>query len=317
MTIFKKNWRKGEHLTAEQLNENAVRADVEPRQKHGFTDKRMAVTKQPNARMNFIEFIARPEGIAPYSVFSAVGQGSRGDMPNISASDKGIGFFTNGPDGILGNQKGIAQPISYEQPVLVRRATGEDTRPYPTNICGIGPNLEADRTRGGLVYLCDDITSGLGWVMRNNDLIDMVGVAQGNIAKRERGDFRILDENDENAFSGPSLFEAFNIHWAGLAGDTVVRITNTIGHGLVATKFNGGMWFGVVEADIEGETKGSVKINGTDEILQAWAGPDGLAAEGKVNVIEYHPNDFYAYPLDCEAVLDGGGNDEGNGEPKL
>ena len=290
--------KSGERLSHKTVNAIAEQLGVLPTGQHSMSGRQIRSSRRSPIEET-IHFTAKID-IEPFSIFAAVPRTHIRDVPTFNAEAKGWGVWTNGPVACPKDTKGSAFPLDFFRPTLIRLTSDPEKQPASGEVCGISQDLDLTDERGGLLCLGtlphDD---KYAWCVRFLDPIDALAkVASENVEKRDRGNFRIIQEDLDPFFADTgTLVKAFNIHNAGLALGEHVRLTLTLGHGITATKWNGGMWLGRWSTELEdGKT---VVIDDTEEEIVAIQPPDGLQHDQRVNVIEYDFDEFRAYPIEC------------------
>lgn len=288
--------KPGERLKAKVVNAVGRQLGVHPGMGRGFYSSDTRATRE-HTRKSTIEFIAEDQAIEPHSVFGLRNKLDFSVLPLFKAVAKGWGVWTNGPNTIPENAKGVAYSLDWEEPALVKLIEGED-RPRPGDVCGVGAELTVTRKRSGLLLLCQDMSgSNLGWCVRFEAPV-MLARSIETIEKRKYGRFSVVEEDAEKPyFDVHHRLYAMNVHNAGLVKDDYCYVRPMLGHGLAATKYNGGMWLGKWDTSLaDGKT---VVLDTSEEEIVAIAPPDGLQDQQKVNVIEYNFDEFRAYPIEC------------------
>lgn len=294
---LKKTHKTGERLSHSWVNAVSQQLGIRPSHVNGFESSRSDSSREYIREASIA--IETEDDIPAYSVFSAVGRTGNNIIPVFKAMEKGWGVWTNGPYELKADTKGTVSPLSFHVPALVKQTTDTDYQPKAGDICGVSDEFTATRKRGGLLCLGGDGNDELVWVVRFEGPIHALAVAVDNVGKRAFGDFKVLGEDTNEFFPTGKYVKAFNIHNAGIATTNHVILSFSLGHGVSATKWNGGMWLGVTDTSITGGSYGNVTLDDTGETIEVLAPPDGLGEGKKVNCIEYEFDGFHAYQIEC------------------
>lgn len=293
---LKNDHHKGDPLMHGWVNAVSKRLRIRPSDINAY-ESSTAMSSREYIREATIQFDTEDD-LAPHSIFAAVGFTGQALVPRFKAKQKGWNVFTNGPYEVKADQQGVASPLDFYVPALVKQTTDPDYKPKAGDICGPNEEFVADTKHGGLLCMGHDGSDDLIWVVRFDGPVHALAKPTGNVTKRSHSDFQILDNEDNNFFEAKTV-KAFNVHHAGLASLNHVILSYSVTYGLVATKWNGGMWLGVTDAAITGGSSGNVTLDDTGETIQVTAPPDGLGEGKKVNCIEYEYDGFHAYQIEC------------------